>query len=114
MPGAPRDEHLCTSSRAPFLCRALLERRLAVRARAFVCVCRVIAAMEIGLFLAPFSVVQYMPNFFYGSLLMVFGIEISLDWLLFSFQKVTHAEYSLLLLTFLAIMQGGRHCRQSD
>lgn len=41
----------------------------------------VIAAAELSLFMLPISVVEYMPNFFYGSLLMVFGIDISRDWL---------------------------------
>lgn len=41
----------------------------------------VIAGAELLLFMLPISVVEYMPNFFYGSLLMVFGIDISRDWL---------------------------------
>lgn len=41
----------------------------------------VIAVAELALFLLPISVVEYMPNFFYGSLLMVFGVDISRDWL---------------------------------
>lgn len=51
------------------------------------------------------AVVQYLPNFFFGALLMVFGIEIAGDWLLRSYAKVTRAEYVLLLATFVAIMQ---------
>jgi SulP family sulfate permease len=50
-------------------------------------------------------VVQYLPNFFFGSLLVVFGIEIAGDWLVRSYTKVTPVEYGLLLATFLAIMQ---------
>ncbi len=30
-----------------------------------------------------------MPNFFFGALLLWFGIEISRDWLLLSFTKMT-------------------------
>jgi hypothetical protein len=30
---------------------------------------------------------QYMPNFFFGALLLWFGIEISRDWLVLSFRK---------------------------
>jgi SulP family sulfate permease len=48
--------------------------------------------VELALFLVPISVVQYMPNFFFGSLLMLFGIEITLDWLIHSFKKVWHAS----------------------
>ncbi len=46
------------------------------------------------------------PNFFYGSLLAVFGIEIVADWLGRSWAKVSRAEYTLLWVTFLAICQG--------
>jgi SulP family sulfate permease len=49
--------------------------------------------------------VQYLPNFFFGALLVVFGIEIAGDWLLRSYAKVTRAEYVLLLATFVAIME---------
>jgi SulP family sulfate permease len=52
-------------------------------------------------------VVQYLPNFFFGALLTVFGIEIAGDWLFRSCSKVSRAEYVLLLATFLAIMQLG-------
>lgn len=32
---------------------------------------------------------QYLPNFFFGALLLWFGIEISRDWLVLSFRKLT-------------------------
>lgn len=32
--------------------------------------------------------VQYLPNFFFGALLTVFGIEIAGDWLVRSYEKV--------------------------
>jgi len=46
------------------------------------------AGAEFALFALPVSVIQYMPNFFFGSLLMLFGVEIIADWLIFSFRKV--------------------------
>ncbi|GAB4817875.1 hypothetical protein N2152v2_004921 [Parachlorella kessleri] len=67
----------------------------------------VVVIAEFGLFLLPFSVVQYMPNFFYGALLLWFGIEISRDWLVLSFRKLTVTEYVLLWLSFATIMQLG-------
>ena len=48
---------------------------------------------------------QYLPNFFFGALLTVFGIEIAGDWLIRSYSKVSRAEYLLLLATFLSIME---------
>ena len=47
------------------------------------------------------------PNFFYGSLLFYFGIEISLDWFVHAYAKVTRAEYALLVAGFLAILAWG-------
>ncbi len=46
----------------------------------------VIVAMEAALFALPFSVVQYMPNFFFGALLLWFGVDIVRDWLLLSYR----------------------------
>eukprot|EP00887_Chlorella_sp_A99_P005390 scaffold1.g5390.t1 len=62
---------------------------------------------ELALFVLPVSVVQYMPNFFFGSLLVWFGVEISRDWLILSFKRLTRMEYALLWLTFAAIMRAG-------
>lgn len=56
-------------------------------------ICCGFAGVELALFLVPISVVQYMPNFFFGSLLMLFGIEITLDWLIHSFRKVCVISY---------------------
>ncbi|KAK9867709.1 hypothetical protein WJX84_006943 [Apatococcus fuscideae] len=56
------------------------------------------------LFFLPISVVQYVPNFYFGALLMVFGIEILFDWLIAPFGRVGRAEYVLLWATFLAIV----------
>lgn len=49
---------------------------------------RAFPGTELALFAIPISVIQYMPNFFFGSLLMLFGIEIIADWLIFSYRKV--------------------------
>lgn len=46
------------------------------------------AGFEFGLFLLPISIIHYLPNFFFGSLLMLFGVEILMDWLIHSFKKV--------------------------
>jgi hypothetical protein len=48
----------------------------------------IIAGLEVLLFLIPISIVPYLPSFFFGSLLMLFGIEISLSWLVLSYKKV--------------------------
>ncbi|KFM27903.1 Uncharacterized protein C24H6.11c [Auxenochlorella protothecoides] len=66
-----------------------------------------VAAVELTIFLLPFSIVQYMPNFFFGALLVWFGVEISRDWLFLSFYKLTRIEYGVLWLTFAFVMQLG-------
>lgn len=53
------------------------------------------AGTEFVLFAIPVSVIQYMPNFFFGALLMLFGIEIILDWLILSYRKVCGHHYSI-------------------
>ncbi|KAK9845896.1 hypothetical protein WJX81_005443 [Elliptochloris bilobata] len=64
----------------------------------------IIACAEMAVFLVPFGIVQYMPNLFYGALLALFGIEITMDWLIHSYRKVARAEFVLLWMTFLAII----------
>ena len=56
----------------------------------------IIAAAEFSLFALPISVVQFLPKFYFASLLMVFGIEITADWLFYSYTKVPHALLSAL------------------
>ena len=52
------------------------------------------------------KVVEYLPTFYFGSLLLLFGVEITLDWLVRSWAKVTKKEYLLLWATFIAVMLG--------
>lgn len=46
---------------------------------------------------------QYMPNFFFGALLLWFGLEISRDWLILSYRKVTLTGANLVLLFCLFV-----------
>ncbi len=43
----------------------------------------VVAAAEAVMFALPFSVIQYLPNYFYGALLLWFGVEIRYELNLF-------------------------------
>ncbi|KAG2444838.1 hypothetical protein HXX76_001579 [Chlamydomonas incerta] len=67
----------------------------------------VVALVEITVFALPFSTIQYLPSFYFGALLVWFGIEISRDWLILSYRKLSRAEYLLLWATFIAIMNAG-------
>jgi SulP family sulfate permease len=64
----------------------------------------IIGGLELFVFLLPVPVVQYLPNFFIGALLAVFGVEITSDWLVHSRSKVTRSEYLLLVATFALIV----------
>ena len=37
-------------------------------------------ALQFTTFLLPFSLVHFLPNFYYGSLLMVIGVDIINEW----------------------------------
>lgn len=56
----------------------------------------VVAVIELAVFALPFNVVQYCPNFFFGALLLWFGVEICRDWLVLSYAKLSAPEYTLL------------------
>lgn len=47
---------------------------------------------------------QLLPNFYYGAIMLVLGVEIALDWLVFSYSKFTATEYALTLTNFVLIM----------
>jgi sulfate permease, SulP family len=64
----------------------------------------VVVVAELLLFLVPMSFVQYLPNFYYGALMLVFGLEIALEWLVLSFSKFTRGEYVLTLSVFVIII----------
>lgn len=64
----------------------------------------IIGGLELFVFLLPVPVVQFLPNFFIGALLAVFGVEITSDWLVHSRSKVTRSEYLLLVATFALIV----------
>eukprot|EP01023_Acetabularia_acetabulum_P049289 TRINITY_DN5257_c0_g2_i2.p1 TRINITY_DN5257_c0_g2~~TRINITY_DN5257_c0_g2_i2.p1 ORF type:complete len:544 (+),score=84.96 TRINITY_DN5257_c0_g2_i2:163-1794(+) len=64
----------------------------------------VIVTLEFFLFLAPVNVVQYFPSFFFGSLMIWFGVEIMLDWLLRAYWRITRVEFVLIWITFAAII----------
>lgn len=60
----------------------------------------VIMIGNLTFFLLPISLVNYLPSFFLGSLLVFFGIEIIIDWLIYSVRRIGAADYVMLLITF--------------
>jgi sulfate permease, SulP family len=64
----------------------------------------VLAGCEIGFLVAPFSILAYVPNFFFGSLLSLICADLMVEWLIDSRNKMGHVEYFLCLATFLLIL----------
>lgn len=52
----------------------------------------------------PFDILSYIPNFFFGSLLMMICLDLLFEWLIDVREKVSTAEYVVLLGTF-ALLQ---------
>ena len=67
----------------------------------------VIAGAELFCVLYPYSIIQYIPNYFLGGLVIWFGFEICRDWMILSYYKLTKVEYVLLWITFFSVMQFG-------
>jgi len=67
----------------------------------------VVSVAEICLFLAPVSVIEYIPNFFFGGLMFWFGVDIAYDWLVTAYGKVRRTEYIIIWLSFAAVIALG-------
>lgn len=63
----------------------------------------VIAVCEIIIFLLPFSVLDYVPIFFFGSLLVMIAIDLTCEWLWEVRDKMTFVEYIINVSTFCLI-----------
>ena len=63
----------------------------------------VIALVELVAFLAPVSLIAYIPRFFFGGLLVLIGTDLMLEWLWMSRKKMMAPEYAVTLATFVAI-----------
>ena len=63
----------------------------------------IISATLAAAFLLPVSPVPLLPSFFFGSLIVLFGVDILLEWLVHARHKVGGGEYAQLVATFLAV-----------
>lgn len=61
-----------------------------------------LAAAQLVMFVLPFSLVHLLPNFYYGALLAVLGIDICREWLWNTRTRITAAEFALSWLSFCA------------
>lgn len=62
-----------------------------------------IAVFEIVLVILPISILSYIPNFIFGSLLVMICVDLVVEWLWDVRKKVSSVEYVVALSTFLLI-----------
>jgi SulP family sulfate permease len=60
----------------------------------------VLAATQLTVFLLPFPILSYVPNFFFGSLLSLICVDLVYEWLWEVRDKVSAVEYLVCLSTF--------------
>lgn len=63
----------------------------------------VVIVCELALFILPFSLMAYVPNFFFASTLIYIAIEIMYEWLVLIYFKILFREYFILFCTFIII-----------
>ncbi|KAL4547721.1 hypothetical protein Ndes2526B_g06954 [Nannochloris sp. 'desiccata'] len=63
----------------------------------------VVAAAEILVFMLPVNTMAYLPNFYFGALVLWIGIDIAKDWLYIAAKKVAPVEFAMIVGTFLAV-----------
>jgi MFS superfamily sulfate permease-like transporter len=63
----------------------------------------VIALLEAAAFVAPVSLISFIPRFFFGGLLTLISIDLVLEWLVHARHKMMLPEFLVCILTFLAI-----------
>ena len=72
-------------SQTIFTCRARIDSRI---------VGWVVAVLELGVCLLPFSATDYIPNFFFGAALIYIGFDLMYEWLVDVFHRLTFPEYA--------------------
>jgi MFS superfamily sulfate permease-like transporter len=63
----------------------------------------ILAFVEMIVILLPFPILAYVPNFFFGSLLIMICVDLLHEWLWEVRYKLTTIEYSVCLATFVLI-----------
>jgi hypothetical protein len=63
-----------------------------------------LSLLQIAVFLIPVSLVHFLPNFYYGALLIVIGVDIMHEWLIVTWARVKKAEFVVSWLSFIATL----------
>ena len=64
----------------------------------------VLALTAIITVVVPFNILAYIPNFFFGSLLVMICVDLMFEWLIDVRSRVSPPEYAVVLSTF-ALLQ---------
>ena len=62
-----------------------------------------VAILELLTIVSPFAITSYIPNFFFGSLLIMICVDLMIEWLWEVRHKIQPAEYFVAVSTFLLI-----------
>jgi MFS superfamily sulfate permease-like transporter len=66
-----------------------------------------LAAFEFFVLISPIPILSFLPNFFFGSLLVMICVDLMVEWLWEVRLKLSLVEYSICLLTFFLIQVSG-------
>jgi sulfate permease, SulP family len=66
-----------------------------------------LAACEFFVLMSPIPILSYLPNFFFGSLLVMICVDLMVEWLWEVRLKLSLVEYSICLSTFFLIQVTG-------
>ena len=64
----------------------------------------ILALIAIITVVVPFNILAYIPNFFFGSLLIMICVDLMFEWLIDVRLRVSPPEYAVVLSTF-ALLQ---------
>jgi MFS superfamily sulfate permease-like transporter len=67
----------------------------------------VLAFCQLVVLILPFPILSYVPNFFFGSLLIMIMTDLVVEWLWSVREKVSNIEYVICVATFILIQAIG-------
>lgn len=84
--------------------QTIFSLRAGIRSRLCGYVIAIMAAITVVM---PFSILDFVPNFIFASLLIMICVDLMIEWLWDVRKKLGKIEYSVTLLTFSAIQAAG-------
>mmetsp|Transcript_2963 Transcript_2963/g.5423 ORF Transcript_2963/g.5423 Transcript_2963/m.5423 type:complete len:709 (-) Transcript_2963:29-2155(-) len=84
--------------------QTIFSLRMGIRSRLMGYVMAILALVSVVI---PINILSYIPTFFFGSLLMMICLDLMFEWLIDVREKVTSAEYVIVLSTFALLLTLG-------